>query len=34
LVEESENVDLAAAEDRFAALQTRFGALVGWCMAA
>jgi ATP-dependent DNA helicase RecG len=29
LVEESENVDLAAAEDRFAALQTRFGALVG-----
>jgi ATP-dependent DNA helicase RecG len=29
LVEESENVDLAAAEDRFAALQTRFGPLVG-----
>ena len=29
LVEESENVDLAAAEDRFAALQARFGALVG-----
>jgi len=29
LVEESENVDLAAAQDRFAELQTRFGALVG-----
>jgi ATP-dependent DNA helicase RecG len=29
LVEESENVDLAAAQDRFAALETRFGALVG-----
>jgi ATP-dependent DNA helicase RecG len=29
LVEESENVDLAAAGDRFAALQTRFGTLVG-----
>ncbi len=29
LVEESENVDLAAAEDRFAALEARFGALVG-----
>jgi ATP-dependent DNA helicase RecG len=29
LVEESENVDLAAAADRFAALQGRFGALVG-----
>jgi ATP-dependent DNA helicase RecG len=29
LVEESENLDLAAAEDRFAALQGRFGALVG-----
>ena len=29
LVEESENVDLAAAEDRFAALKTRFGAVVG-----
>src|SRR6202166_641174 len=29
LGEESENVDLAAAEDRYAALQTRFGALVG-----
>jgi ATP-dependent DNA helicase RecG len=29
LVEESENVDLAAAADRFAALQERFGALVG-----
>ena len=29
LVEESENVDLAAAEDRFAALKARFGALVG-----
>jgi ATP-dependent DNA helicase RecG len=29
LVEESENVDLAAAEDRFAALAARFGAQVG-----
>jgi ATP-dependent DNA helicase RecG len=29
LVEESENIDLAAAEDRFAALKARFGALVG-----
>jgi ATP-dependent DNA helicase RecG len=29
LVEESENVDLAAAEDRFAALSARFGAHVG-----
>jgi ATP-dependent DNA helicase RecG len=29
LVEESENVDLAAAEDRFADLKARFGALVG-----
>ena len=29
LVEESENVDLAAAQDRFAELQARFGALVG-----
>jgi ATP-dependent DNA helicase RecG len=29
LVEESENVDLAAAQDRFTALQARFGALVG-----
>jgi ATP-dependent DNA helicase RecG len=29
LVEESENVDLAAAEDRFAALKARFGAAVG-----
>jgi ATP-dependent DNA helicase RecG len=29
LVEESENLDLAAAEDRFAALQGRFGALAG-----
>jgi ATP-dependent DNA helicase RecG len=29
LVEESENVDLAAAEDRFAALSARFGAQVG-----
>jgi ATP-dependent DNA helicase RecG len=29
LVEESENVDLAAAEDRFAELKARFGALVG-----
>jgi ATP-dependent DNA helicase RecG len=29
LVEESENVDLAAAEDRFVALQARFGALTG-----
>jgi ATP-dependent DNA helicase RecG len=29
LVEESENVDLAAAEDRFAALERRFGAAVG-----
>ncbi len=29
LVEESENVDLAAAQDRFAELQGRFGALVG-----
>jgi ATP-dependent DNA helicase RecG len=28
LVEESENVDLAAAEERFAALKTRFGATV------
>jgi ATP-dependent DNA helicase RecG len=29
LVEESENVDLAAAQDRFTALEARFGALVG-----
>jgi ATP-dependent DNA helicase RecG len=29
LVEESENVDLAAAEDRFVVLQKRFGPLVG-----
>jgi ATP-dependent DNA helicase RecG len=29
LVEESESVDLAAAEDRFAELKARFGALVG-----
>jgi ATP-dependent DNA helicase RecG len=29
LVEESETVDLAAAEDRFTSLQERFGALVG-----
>jgi ATP-dependent DNA helicase RecG len=29
LVEESENVDLAAAQDRFADLEARFGALVG-----
>jgi ATP-dependent DNA helicase RecG len=29
LVEESENVDLAAAEDRFAMLKARFGAIVG-----
>ncbi len=29
LVEESENSDLAAAQDRFASLQERFGALVG-----
>jgi ATP-dependent DNA helicase RecG len=29
LVEESENTDLAAAQDRFAELQARFGALVG-----
>ncbi len=28
LVEESENIDLAAAEDRFAALEQRFGAMV------
>src|SRR5205823_2584319 len=28
LVEESENIDLAAAEERFAALKTRFGAAV------
>jgi ATP-dependent DNA helicase RecG len=28
LVEESENVDLAAAEERFASLKTRFGAMV------
>ena len=28
LVEESENIDLAAAEDRFAALKTKFGATV------
>src|SRR3546814_14168827 len=29
LVEESENVDLAAAEDRFRALQQRFGEKIG-----
>ena len=34
LVEESETIDLAAAEERFAALTQRFGDASAWCTAA